>query len=49
MTSDKKMLDGLYLRYLNHSNEYWSMVAMYMPNYKEAQAWLKKNVLGLTL
>ena len=38
-----------HLRYLNHSKEYWAMVEMYMPNYKEAREWLKKNGLGLTL
>jgi len=38
-----------HLRYLNHSKEYWSMVGLYMPEYKKAQEWLKKNGLGLTL
>lgn len=38
-----------HLRYLNHSKEYWAMVEMYMPDYKKAQEWLKKNGLGLTL
>lgn len=38
-----------HLRYLNHSKEYWSMVEMYMPSYKKAQEWLKKNGLGLRL
>lgn len=38
-----------HLRYLNHSKEYWDMVSLYMPEYKKAQEWLKKNGLGLTL
>ena len=38
-----------HLRYLNHSKDYWVMVGMYMPDYKKAQDWLKKNGLGLVL
>lgn len=38
-----------HLRYLNHSKQYWDMVALYSPDYKKAQEWLKKNGMGLTL
>ena len=38
-----------HLRYLNHSKEYWKMVELYMPDYKKAQEWLKKNGMGLRL
>jgi len=38
-----------HLRYLNHSKEYWNMVSLYMPEFKKAQEWLKKNGLGLRL
>lgn len=38
-----------HLRYLNHSKEYWTMVGLYMPCYKKAQEWLKKNELELRL
>lgn len=38
-----------HLRFLNHSKEYWTMVEMYMPNFKEARLWLKKNGSGLKL
>lgn len=36
-----------HLKYLNHSKDYWNMVSLYMPEYKKAQQWLKKN--GQTL
>lgn len=36
-----------HLRHLNHSKEYWAMVEMYMPGYKKAREWLKKNGLRL--
>ncbi len=32
-----------HLRYLNHSGEFWDMVALYMPGYKKARKWLKEN------
>ena len=38
-----------HLRYLNHSKEYWNMVELYMPEYKKAQQWLKKNGMGLVI
>ena len=31
-----------HLRYMNHSKNFWNMVSTYMPNYKEAEAELKK-------
>ncbi|HAU32647.1 MAG: hypothetical protein XD78_1473 [Desulfotomaculum sp. 46_296] len=38
-----------HLRYLNHSREFWNMVALYMPGYKKARKWLKENGPGLKL
>jgi len=38
-----------HLRYLDHSKEFWKMVSLYMPDYKKAQEWLKKNGMGLRL
>jgi predicted metal-dependent hydrolase len=38
-----------HLRYLNHSKDYWAMVERYMPNYKKAEEWLKKNGMALRL
>ena len=38
-----------HLRYLNHSGEFWDMVALYMPDYKKARKWLKENGPGLKL
>lgn len=38
-----------HLRYLNHSKQYWELVSLYMPNYKNAQEWLKKNGKDLSL
>ncbi len=32
-----------HLKYLNHSRDFWQLVEQYMPNYREAEAWLKKN------
>lgn len=31
-----------HLKYMNHSKNFWNMVSTYMPNYKEAEAELKK-------
>lgn len=31
-----------HLKYMNHSKKFWSMVEKYMPDYKEAEAELKK-------
>ena len=31
-----------HLRYMNHSKNFWNMVAKYMPDYKDAEAELKK-------
>jgi len=38
-----------HLRHLNHSREFWDLVARYMPDYKKAKLWLKKNGSGLCL
>jgi predicted metal-dependent hydrolase len=38
-----------HLRYMNHAKEYWAMVERYMPDFKKAQEWLKKNGMGLKL
>lgn len=38
-----------HLQYMNHSKEYWAMVERYMPSYRKAQEWLKKNGMGLRL
>ena len=38
-----------HLRYLNHSKEFWSILANYMPDYKNATAWLKENGSALKL
>jgi len=38
-----------HLRYLNHSKDFWNMVALYMPGYKKAREWLKENGPGLKL
>lgn len=38
-----------HLRYLNHSKEYWNIVSLYMPDYKKAREWLRKNGSGLRL
>ena len=32
---------------MNHSKEFWALVALYMPDWKEQKEWLKEN--GLTL
>ena len=37
-----------HLRHLNHSKDFWMMVEYYMPQYKKAQEWLKKNGAKLT-
>lgn len=36
-----------HLRHLDHSNDFWNLVAFYMPEYKKAQQWLK--IHGATL
>jgi predicted metal-dependent hydrolase len=38
-----------HLRHLNHSKEYWALVEYYMPEYKSAREWLKKNGAKLAL
>ncbi|MGL1958573.1 MAG: M48 family metallopeptidase [Colwellia sp.] len=32
-----------HLRYLNHSTDFWQLVAAYYPNYLQAKRWLKDN------
>ena len=32
-----------HLSHLNHSKEFWQLVAQYLPNYQEAKKWLKSN------
>lgn len=32
-----------HLREMNHSPRFWALVAKVLPNYKSAEAWLKKN------
>lgn len=32
-----------HLRHLNHSSDFWRLVAIYCPNFKEAKAWIKAN------
>ncbi len=38
-----------HLLYLNHSREYWNLVAGIMPDYKEMKDWLKKNGYQLNI
>lgn len=37
-----------HLRHLNHSKDFWSLVAHYMPDYKKAQEWLKNHGAALS-
>lgn len=32
-----------HLKHMNHSKDFWNTVAMYIPEYKKAVAWLKEN------
>ncbi len=32
-----------HIKHLNHSAEFWQLVAEHMPNYKQASLWLKEN------
>ncbi|MHB1392929.1 MAG: M48 family metallopeptidase [Clostridia bacterium] len=32
-----------HLKHMNHSKEFWDTVAIYIPEYKKAVAWLKEN------
>lgn len=36
-----------HLKYLNHSEAFWSLVAKFSPEYEEHEQWLKKNVYAL--
>jgi predicted metal-dependent hydrolase len=36
-----------HIRYMNHSKDYWAMVEGYMPDYRGAKEWLKKNACKL--
>jgi predicted metal-dependent hydrolase len=38
-----------HLKFLNHSKEYWNMVGLFMPEYRNAQIWLKKNGMKLVI
>jgi len=38
-----------HLVHLNHSREFWNLVASILPDYKERQQWLKENGAGLSL
>ena len=38
-----------HLKYMNHSKEFWDMVSMYDPDYKEHRKWLKENSDKLVL
>ncbi|MDP4180105.1 MAG: SprT family zinc-dependent metalloprotease [Bacillota bacterium] len=38
-----------HLKHLNHSKDFWKMTRGYMPDYKNAQEWLKKNGITLAL
>jgi len=38
-----------HLRQMNHSKEFWQLVAMYIPDYKERRKWLKDYGLKLNL
>ncbi|GAB6170199.1 M48 family metallopeptidase [Clostridium carnis] len=32
-----------HIKHMNHSKEYWDLVKIYMPSYKEKNKWLKEN------
>jgi predicted metal-dependent hydrolase len=36
-----------HLKHMNHSAQFWSLVASILPDYKEADLWLNENYLGL--
>ena len=36
-----------HLRHLNHSTDFWRLVAAYCPNFKQAKAWIKINQSAL--
>ena len=36
-----------HLRHLNHSADFWQLVATYFPNFKQAKAWVKTNQSAL--
>lgn len=36
-----------HLRHLNHSADFWQLVAAYCPNFKQAKAWVKTNQSAL--
>jgi len=38
-----------HLKHMNHSKEFWDTVAMHIPEYKKAVAWLKENGRSLKL
>jgi Predicted metal-dependent hydrolase len=38
-----------HLAHMNHSKEFWSMVSIYAPRYKDARKWLKENGAVLNL
>ncbi|MDE0119534.1 MAG: SprT family zinc-dependent metalloprotease [Bdellovibrionales bacterium] len=36
-----------HLRYLNHSNAFWSLVFLFCPHYKKQESWLKQHVYAM--
>ena len=38
-----------HLTHMNHSKEFWNMVALYMPDYKEHRQWLRDHGNELTV
>ncbi len=36
-----------HLRHLNHSKDFWQLVAIYFPSFKEAKMWVKDNQAAL--
>jgi predicted metal-dependent hydrolase len=38
-----------HLREMNHSRDFWNLVATYYPNYKKPVKWLKENGVGLRI
>ncbi|KPU43042.1 hypothetical protein OXPF_32920 [Oxobacter pfennigii] len=36
-----------HLKHLNHSEKFWNMVRMYMPDYEQSKKWLKDNGANL--
>lgn len=38
-----------HLKHMNHSKEFWALVAMYCPDWKDKRSWLKEHSRGLDI